>query len=48
MTGPCCSGDAAPTDSPGAADPLTWFETMLDHCHQYVPAAKADGERVVG
>ena len=35
-------------DCPGAADPLAWFEKMLDHCHQHAVAAKAAGKRVVG
>ena len=38
--------DAA--DTSGAADPLAWFEKMLDHCHQYAVAAKSAGKRVVG
>ena len=39
---------AAAAGSSGAADPLAWFEKMLDHCHQHAVAAKAAGKRVVG
>ena len=35
-------------DLPAAADPLAWFEKMLEHCHQHALAAKAAGKRVVG
>jgi benzoyl-CoA reductase/2-hydroxyglutaryl-CoA dehydratase subunit BcrC/BadD/HgdB len=49
MSKPCCPGDGAlAADCPGAADPLAWFEKMLDHCHQHAVAAKAAGKRVVG
>ena len=44
-----CQCDAAGSaDSPAAADPLAWFEKMLEHCHQHALAAKAAGKRVVG
>jgi benzoyl-CoA reductase/2-hydroxyglutaryl-CoA dehydratase subunit BcrC/BadD/HgdB len=49
MSKPCCHGDAASAaGSPGAADPLAWFEKMLDHCYQHAVAAKSAGKRVVG
>ena len=44
----CCQCAATATESPGPADPLAWFEKMLDHCHQHAVAAKAAGKRVVG
>jgi benzoyl-CoA reductase/2-hydroxyglutaryl-CoA dehydratase subunit BcrC/BadD/HgdB len=44
----CCQRAAATTGSPGAADPLAWFEKMLERCHQHAVAAKAAGKRVVG
>ncbi len=49
MSKSCCqcdsTGAAGPSD---AANPLAWFEKMLDHCHQHAVAAKAAGKRVVG
>ena len=49
MSKACCRCDAAAAaGSPGAANPLAWFEKMLDHCHQHAVAAKAAGKRVVG
>ena len=47
----CCQCDAAiaaATGSPASADPLAWFEKMLERCHQHAVAAKAAGKRVVG
>jgi benzoyl-CoA reductase/2-hydroxyglutaryl-CoA dehydratase subunit BcrC/BadD/HgdB len=32
----------------GAANPLAWFAGMIDHCHDYAEAAKAQGRPVVG
>ena len=49
MSKSCCPCDAAGSaGSPAAADPLAWFEKMLEHCHQHAVAAKAAGKRVVG
>ena len=48
MSKPCCCSNAAPTAGSAAADPLAWFEKMLEHCHQHAVAAKAAGKRVVG
>ncbi len=38
----------AATTSDGAANPFDWFAGMIDHCHDYAEAAKADGRPVVG
>ena len=49
MSKPCCPGDVpVAAGSHGAADPLAWFDKMLDHCHQHALAAKAAGRCVVG
>ena len=34
--------------SDGAANPLAWFAGMIDHCYDYVEAAKAEGRPIVG
>ncbi len=48
MSKPAAGDAAAAADSPGAANPLAWFEQMMDHCYQYAVAAKAAGRPVVG
>ena len=48
MSKACCHCDAAAAAGSPGADPLAWFEKMLDHCHQHAVAAKAAGKRVVG
>lgn len=49
MSKACCPCDAAAAPASSvAADPLAWFEKMLEHCHQHALAAKAAGKRVVG
>jgi benzoyl-CoA reductase/2-hydroxyglutaryl-CoA dehydratase subunit BcrC/BadD/HgdB len=49
MSKPCCHASPhAAADSSGAANPLAWFDNMLDHCHEYAMAAKSAGKRVVG
>jgi len=49
MSKACCQRDTAGVaDAPGAANPLAWFEKMLDHCYQHAVEAKAAGKRVVG
>lgn len=45
----CC--DAKPradTALNGQSEPLSWFGDMVDHCYDYVEAAKAQGRPVVG
>ena len=43
---PCCAGGRA---SPSRVDcPLTWFEGMVDNCHDYVCAQKEQGRKLVG
>ena len=34
--------------SDGAASPLAWFGGMIDHCHEFAEAAKAQGRPIVG
>lgn len=46
MTKPCCSASAGETVQAGS--PLTWFDRMIEHCHEYAAAAKAAGRPVVG
>ena len=48
MSKSCCHLRCRNSRFPGAADPLAWFEKMLEHCHQHALAAKAAGKRVVG
>ena len=45
---PCCFSNAASAAAAESADPLAWFEKMLDHCYQQALAAKAAGKHVVG
>ena len=43
---PCCqSSDARAEILP---EPLVWFAGMIDHCHDYAEAAKAQGRPIVG
>ena len=42
------AGDGLGNPSYEAADPLAWFDKMLDHCYQYASAAKSAGRPVVG
>ena len=49
MSDCCCNRDGT-TElcGAGAADPLTWFGNMLEHCLQYAGQAKSAGRPVVG
>ena len=42
------AGSPSAIASAGAPDPLTWFSGMIDHCHDYAEAAKAQGRPIVG
>ena len=42
-----CGADPA-SAPPGGANPLGWFDRMLDHCLEHAVAAKAAGKHVVG
>jgi len=42
------AGSPSSIASAGAPDPLTWFSGMIDHCHDYAEAAKAQGRPIVG
>ncbi len=49
MSKTCCHSETAgAADTLGAANPLAWFEKMLDRCYQHAVAAKSAGKRVVG
>ncbi len=39
---PCAEGHV------DVADPLAWFNDMIDHCYDYSGAAKAQGRPIVG
>jgi benzoyl-CoA reductase/2-hydroxyglutaryl-CoA dehydratase subunit BcrC/BadD/HgdB len=41
----CCPPSAARDEKP---DPLTWFAGMIDRCHDYAQAAKAQGRPIIG
>ena len=43
---PCCRSSAAHAEA--LPEPLAWFAGMIDHCYDYVEAAKAQGRPVVG
>ena len=42
------AGLQATITSDGAPNPLAWFAGMIDHCYDYVEAAKGEGRPVVG
>jgi benzoyl-CoA reductase/2-hydroxyglutaryl-CoA dehydratase subunit BcrC/BadD/HgdB len=42
------AGTEAAIEPGRAPDPLAWFADMIDHCHDYVEAAKAQGRPIVG
>jgi benzoyl-CoA reductase/2-hydroxyglutaryl-CoA dehydratase subunit BcrC/BadD/HgdB len=44
----CASGLPSAIPPDGAANPLDWFTGMIDHCHDFAEAAKAQGRPVVG
>ncbi len=42
----CCPNP--PQNAANQPAPLTWFGDMIDHCYDYVEAAKAQGRSIVG
>jgi benzoyl-CoA reductase/2-hydroxyglutaryl-CoA dehydratase subunit BcrC/BadD/HgdB len=44
----CSSGSRSPDADTAAPEPLAWFDGMIDHCCDYVDAAKFQGRPVVG
>jgi benzoyl-CoA reductase/2-hydroxyglutaryl-CoA dehydratase subunit BcrC/BadD/HgdB len=42
------AGLPAAINPDGAPDPLAWFAGMMDHCHAFAEAAKAQGRPIVG
>jgi hypothetical protein len=43
---PCHPSSTAPAEC--LPEPLAWFAGMMDHCHDYAEAAKAQGRPIVG
>ena len=47
MTHKLC-GQSPAARAEASPEPLAWFAGMIDHCYDYVEAAKAQGRPVVG
>jgi benzoyl-CoA reductase/2-hydroxyglutaryl-CoA dehydratase subunit BcrC/BadD/HgdB len=45
-----CGAESLETSAPAAdaSSPLAWFGGMIDHCYDYVEAAKAEGRPILG